>query len=113
MSRVLVALLALALLAPSPSSAQRRRARVARAAAPVLDSDGETAMLARINQLRGEEGVPPLERHPGLDAAAQAHSVDMASHEERGQRLGTKEPADAQETVQDAVQQTVQTRRLH
>ncbi len=39
-------------------------------------------MLARINQLRGEEGVPPLERHPGLDAAAQAHSVDMASHEE-------------------------------
>ncbi|MCA9615971.1 MAG: hypothetical protein KC586_24615, partial [Myxococcales bacterium] len=48
------------------------------AQAPAMDGDGEAAMLARINALRAEAGAPPLTRDEGLDAAARAHSVDMA-----------------------------------
>ncbi len=55
---------------------------LARAQAPAVDADGEAAMLERINALRTENGVAPLVRHPGLDAAARAHSVDMAAHRE-------------------------------
>ncbi len=42
------------------------------------DERGEARMLRRINRLRREAGAPPLERHPGLDAAALVHSEDMA-----------------------------------
>ncbi|MCB9633266.1 MAG: CAP domain-containing protein [Sandaracinus sp.] len=52
------------------------------AQAPAMDGDGEAAMLARINALRAEAGAPPLTRDEGLDAAARAHSVDMASHQQ-------------------------------
>lgn len=50
------------------------------AQAPAVDGDGEAAMLARINALRAQAGAPTLERDEGLDAAARAHSIDMASH---------------------------------
>lgn len=45
-----------------------------------LAQDEET-MLAEINEMREEEGIPPLNRHPALDAAARAHSEDMAEHQ--------------------------------
>ena len=48
--------------------------------APAVDADGERAMLERINALRAHDNLPPLTRHEGLDAAARAHSVDMASN---------------------------------
>ena len=34
-------------------------------------------MLSRVNRERASRGLPPLRRHPGLDAAAQAHADDM------------------------------------
>ncbi len=43
-----------------------------------FDGGGEQAMLARINAMRAAQQLTPLVRHPGLDAAARAHSVDMA-----------------------------------
>lgn len=48
--------------------------------APAVDADGEQAMLERINALRAHENLPPLTRDDGLDAAARAHSVDMAAN---------------------------------
>lgn len=46
------------------------------------DSSGEDAMLARINELRAAQGVAPLARDGRLDAAARAHSHDMADHQQ-------------------------------
>ncbi len=46
------------------------------------DSSGEDAMLARINELRAAQGVPPLARDGHLDSAARAHSHDMADHQQ-------------------------------
>ncbi len=46
------------------------------------DEAGEQEMLTRINVLRGEQGMSPLERHPGLDEAARVHSADMAEHQQ-------------------------------
>lgn len=39
-------------------------------------------MLARINAMRGAEGLGPLIRNPQLDAAARAHSSDMATQQQ-------------------------------
>ncbi|MEM9071875.1 MAG: CAP domain-containing protein [Myxococcota bacterium] len=50
--------------------------------APAVDADGEAAMLERINVLRTENNLSPLTRHSGLDAAARAHSIDMATFRE-------------------------------
>ncbi|MDH5492785.1 MAG: CAP domain-containing protein, partial [Myxococcales bacterium] len=55
------------------------------AEAPALaqqDADAEAVLFTRINALRAEAGVAPLERHSGLDAAAAEHCVDMAEHGE-------------------------------
>lgn len=49
------------------------------ASAQDFDAAGEQAMLARINAMRAAQGLAPLTRHSGLDAAARAHSSDMAS----------------------------------
>lgn len=82
----LFALLTLPLLvalAPLSASAQQR------------DASGERRMLRAINQLRAEVEIAPLERLDGLDAAAFAHSSDMAEHGELvhvSERTGT--PAD-------------------
>lgn len=48
----------------------------AQAAAPLSESDpdGTIGGLARINEARAAIGVPPLKRHPSLDAAASAHA---------------------------------------
>ncbi|MFT5358479.1 MAG: hypothetical protein ACI9KE_005718 [Polyangiales bacterium] len=59
------------------------------------DTSGEARMLRRINVLRRQASHPPLQRDAGLDAAAAAHSQDMAQHGELGhvsERTGT--PAD-------------------
>lgn len=42
----------------------------------------EAAMLARINQLRSEAGLPQLVRDQRLDGAARAHTLDMATRGE-------------------------------
>lgn len=52
------------------------------AAAQQVDDSGESSMLARINAMRAAQQLAPLDRHEGLDAAAHAHSVDMAMHRE-------------------------------
>lgn len=70
------------LAVPAFAQPAARRAAPAPAPAAAMDTEGEAAMLARINALRAEEGAPALERHAGLDAAAQAHSIDMAQHRE-------------------------------
>lgn len=49
------------------------------ASAQDFDSAGEQQMLARINAMRAAQSLPPLSRHDALDAAARAHSSDMAS----------------------------------
>ncbi len=70
-------------------------ALAATASAQQSDTDGETAMLARINALRAEAGLAELTRDEHLDAAARTHSVDMAWHqmvEHVSPRTGT--PAD-------------------
>ncbi len=46
------------------------------------DTAGEDAMLARINELRAAQGAGPLARDGRLDAAARAHSHDMADHQQ-------------------------------
>lgn len=59
------------------------------------DTSGEARMLRRINVLRRQARREPLQRDVGLDAAAAAHSQDMAQHQELGhvsERTGT--PAD-------------------
>jgi hypothetical protein len=43
------------------------------------DAAGEQAMLDRINAVRAESNLAPLQRMPGLDAVARAHSAEMAS----------------------------------
>ncbi len=81
----LVSLIAL-LGAPTANAQPRRQAAVA------FDDAGEAAMIARINQMRAAEGLEPLQRHPGLDEAARAHSRDMARHQELvhvSERTGT------------------------
>lgn len=45
-----------------------------------FDAAGEQAMLERINALRAEQQLAPLERMPTLDAVARAHSAEMASN---------------------------------
>ncbi len=47
--------------------------------------DVATQVLSRINQARAEAGLPPLARHPQLDAAAQGQADDMVVN---GSRLG-------------------------
>ena len=98
---VLAASIALSLLLSSSSLAQPITIEVgptlAEADSPDLarDSAGEDRMLRRINALRRQANHPPLERDVGLDAAAAAHSQDMAQHNELGhvsERTGT--PAD-------------------
>ena len=44
-----------------------------------LNAQNDTAgqVLARINQARGDAGLPPLTRNAQLDAAAQAHADDL------------------------------------
>jgi len=74
-------LLALSLLtglvsAPTALAQPRRQAPAS------FDDGGEAAMMARINQMRAAEDLGPLQRHPGLDEAARAHSRDMARHQE-------------------------------
>ncbi len=49
------------------------------ASAQDFDLSGEQSMLARINAMRAAEGLAPLEREAGLDAAARAHCADMAA----------------------------------
>jgi hypothetical protein len=49
-------------------------------AQPRFDAEGESSMLARINQMRNAQSIAPLARHEGLDAAAREHSADMAEH---------------------------------
>jgi uncharacterized protein YkwD len=49
-------------------------------AQPRFDAEGESSMLARINQMRNAQSIAPLVRHEGLDAAAREHSADMAEH---------------------------------
>ncbi|MBZ0119645.1 MAG: CAP domain-containing protein, partial [Sandaracinaceae bacterium] len=49
------------------------------AAAQDFDSEGEAAMLARVNALRAESHLAPLTRVGELDAVARAHSTEMAS----------------------------------
>ena len=51
-------------------------------AAQDFDAQGEQAMLARINAMRAAQNRTPLIRHPGLDAAARAHSSDMATQQQ-------------------------------
>ena len=83
----LIALFSLTALLSAPALAQPRRQ-----AAVSFDDAGEAAMIARINQMRAEEDLPPLQRHPGLDEAARAHSRDMARHQELvhvSERTGT------------------------
>lgn len=41
----------------------------------------EEAMFNEINEMRDEEGIAPLRRNPGLDAAARVHSEDMAANQ--------------------------------
>jgi len=62
---------ALALVAFSVSTVSAQQA----------DSDGEQAMLDRLNALRTEAGLSALSRDARLDAAARTHSVDMAWHQ--------------------------------
>lgn len=40
----------------------------------------EASLFARIDAMRSGQGLPPLERHEGLDAIARAHSNDMVEH---------------------------------
>jgi cysteine-rich secretory family protein len=47
-----------------------------------FDSSGEQQMLARINAMRAERQLAPLQRHDGLDAAARAHATDMAAQQQ-------------------------------
>lgn len=49
------------------------------ASAQDFDAAGEQEMLARINAMRTAQGLAPLSRHEALDAAARAHSSDMAT----------------------------------
>ena len=51
------------------------------AAAQDFDAAGEQSMLARTNAMRAAQGLAPLVRHPGLDAAARAHCTDMAAQQ--------------------------------
>ncbi len=51
------------------------------AAAQDFDTAGEQQMLARINAMREAQSLPPLMRESGLDAAARAHTADMATQE--------------------------------
>jgi hypothetical protein len=46
------------------------------------DDAGESAMLARINELRAAQGLSPLARDGQLDQAARRHSHDMADHQQ-------------------------------
>ena len=62
----------LALAGAAPAGAQ----------SPAVDADGEARMLMRINDMRAAEELPPLARDDRLDAAARAHSVDMAAHQQ-------------------------------
>lgn len=83
----LTALSALIALASSSALAQPRRQ-----ASAAFDDAGEAAMIAKINELRAAADLAPLQRHPGLDEAARAHSRDMARHQELvhvSERTGT------------------------
>ncbi|MCA9610452.1 MAG: hypothetical protein KC619_32875, partial [Myxococcales bacterium] len=51
------------------------------ATAQSFDTAGEQEMLARINAMRAAQSLAPLERSGGLDAAARAHSSDMAAQQ--------------------------------
>jgi len=51
------------------------------ASAQDFDSSGEQQMLARINAMRAAQNLPALTRDEGLDAAARAHTADMATQE--------------------------------
>ena len=86
-SSSLIALFSLTALLSVPALAQPRRQSAAS-----FDDAGEAAMIARINELRTEADLAPLQRHPGLDEAARAHSRDMARHQELvhvSERTGT------------------------
>lgn len=64
----------------------------ARRAAAAFDDGGEARMIAKINEMRAAADLDPLQRHPGLDEAARAHSRDMARHSELvhvSERTGT------------------------
>lgn len=45
------------------------------------DAEAAEDMLDEINDMREDEGVAPLRRNPGLDAAARTHSEDMAANQ--------------------------------
>lgn len=62
---LLTSLFAIGLLSPTASAQE-------------LDAHGEAQMLERLNAVRGDQGLAPLTRHDSLDAAARAHSFDMA-----------------------------------
>ena len=82
---VLLASALLALAAPAIAQPARR-------AAVRFDGAGEQAMIAKINEMRAAANLEPLQRHPGLDEAARAHSRDMAGHQELvhvSERTGT------------------------
>lgn len=49
------------------------------ASAQEFDSQGEAAMVERINALRAESQLAPLVRLDALDAVARSHSAEMAS----------------------------------
>jgi uncharacterized protein YkwD len=78
--RVLVATI-LALLALAPAAAAQQRPTCAGADASLVrhPARAEAAVLCIVNAERTTRGLPPLTREPRLDAAAQAHSDDMAA----------------------------------
>ncbi len=42
------------------------------------NGDFETEVLVQVNRIRQEHHLPPLKRHPDLDASARFHAADMA-----------------------------------
>lgn len=69
--------LVMSLGAPSMVSAQATAQHAQ--AVPVSDGAGERAVLERINELREQNGLPPLTRDARLDSAALTHSAEMSS----------------------------------
>jgi hypothetical protein len=49
------------------------------ASAQQFDAEGEVAMLGRINAVRAEASLAPLQRSAQLDAVAREHSLDMSA----------------------------------
>jgi len=53
-------------------------------------ADLEVQALREVNQLRQQHGLPPLQRHQGLDEMAARHAVHVARNIERGRTGGGK-----------------------